>query len=393
VLVHFLDLGGPGGASTKAYQDRLLGTMAVKRDYYEVLGVSREASAEELKKAYRRLAMQYHPDRNHGDKQAEDRFKEVGEAYAVLSDAGKRQQYDTFGHVADGVGGPGGFSFESAFDLFDMFFGGRRRHRTGPQRGSDLRMNVEITLREAVYGAKRTIEVPRADTCPECRGSGAEPGTSPQTCPQCQGTGQVRRSVQSIFGQVVNVTSCPRCSGEGRIVEHPCRRCRGHGRVESRKRLEVDIPAGVDEDTQLRVAAEGEAGPRGGPPGDLYLAFHIEPHPQLVRHGQDLIFELPVSVPQAVLGDTITVPTIDGEHQLEVPEGTQHGKILKIHGFGVPHVRSGRRGDQLCVVRVVVPTHLGAREKKLYEQLGSREGKPAEVRRGFFDTVKDALRG
>jgi len=371
-----------------------------KRDYYEVLGVARNASADDLKKAYRKLAMQYHPDRNQGDKAAEEKFKEIGEAYAILSDPEKRQRYDAFGHAGDQMPDFGGFSFESAFDLFDMFFGGggrtRGRTRSGPQRGSDLRMNLEITFEEAVHGAKRTIEVPRADTCPECKGSGSEAGHSAVSCPQCNGTGQVRRAVQSIFGQVVNVSACPRCHGEGRIVEHPCAQCRGQGRVESRKTLEVSIPAGVDEDMQVRVPGEGEAGPRGGPPGDLYLAFRVKPHAQLERRGLDILYELPVSITQAVLGDRITVPTVDGEHVVELPAGTQNGKVLKISGFGVPHVRTGRRGDQLCVVRVVVPQHLSAGERKLYEDLaalGGREGRPAEVRKGFFDHLRDALRG
>jgi molecular chaperone DnaJ len=371
-----------------------------KRDYYEVLGVARGCSAEELKKAYRKLAMEFHPDRNQGDKAAEERFKEIGEAYSVLSDPEKRQRYDAFGHAGDQMPDFGGFSFDSAFDLFDMFFGGGQRRggrsRTGPQRGSDLRMNLEISFEEAVHGATRTIEVPRADACPDCSGSGSEPGHSAVTCPQCNGAGQVRRAVQSIFGQVVNVSACPRCRGEGRIVEHPCPRCHGQGRVESRKTLEVQVPAGVDEDMQVRVAAEGEAGPRGGPPGDLYLAFRVKPHPHLERRGVDVIYELPVTIPQAVLGDRITVPTVDGEHIVELPAGTQHGKVLKISGIGVPHVRTGRRGDQLCVVQVVVPTHLDGNERKLYEDiaaLGGREGRPAEVRKGFFENLRDALRG
>jgi molecular chaperone DnaJ len=365
-----------------------------KRDYYEVLGVARECTPEELKKAYRKLAMQYHPDRNPGSKESEASFKEVGEAYAVLSDPQKRQQYDAFGHSVNGAPDFGaGFGFESAFDLFDMFFGGgRRRGQTGPQRGADLRMNLEITLREAVYGATRTIDVPRADTCPVCDGKGAEPGTSATTCTQCNGAGQVRRSVQSIFGPVVNVSACPKCHGQGTIIDSPCKRCHGDGRIQASKRLEVTIPAGVDEDIQVRVTGEGEAGPRGGPAGDLFLAFRVAADENLVRRGQDLIYELPVSVPQAVLGDTITVPTIDGEHQLVVAAGTQHGKVLKISGFGVPHVRSGRRGDQLCIVRVVVPSHLSAHDRKLYEDLGNREGKPAEVRKGFFDHLRDAFR-
>jgi molecular chaperone DnaJ len=366
-----------------------------KRDYYEVLGVSRDCGAEELKRAYRRLAMQYHPDRNVGDGEAELKFKEAAEAYEVLRDPQKRQRYDAFGHAGDGMPEMGGFGFESAFDLFDMFFGGgrRTRGRSGPQRGSDLRMNLEITLRDAVFGASRTVEVPRADTCPECSGSGAEPGTSPVTCTQCNGSGQVRRTMQSVFGQVVNVTTCPRCHGEGRIVEKPCRSCRGQGRVEIRKTIEVQIPPGVDEDLQVRVTGEGEAGPRGGPNGDLFLAFRIQQHPHFVRRGQDLVYELPVSVPQAVLGDRITVPTIDGEHAVEVPAGVQDGRVIRISGMGVPHVRSGRRGDQICVVRVVVPTHLSAKERRLYEQLGGRDGRPVEVKKGFFDHLKEALRG
>ena len=368
----------------------------VKRDYYEVLGVGRTASPEEMKKAYRKLAMEFHPDRNQGDKQAEDRFKEVGEAYSVLSDPQKRQRYDAFGH-AGGNGMPdlGGFSFDSAFDLFDMFFGGNagRRRRGGPQPGADLRMNVDITFEESVFGATRTIEVSRKGTCADCSGSGAAPGTQAVQCPDCGGSGQVRRSVQSIFGQMVNVSACPRCRGEGRTVEHPCPTCRGQGRVDERHQLEISIPPGVDEDVTLRYTGQGEAGPRGGTRGDLYVGFRIAPHPHLVRRGEDLLYELAISVPQAVLGDRITVPTVNGEHQVDVPAGTQHGKVLKISGMGVPHVRSGRRGDQLCIVHIAVPSHLTAAQRHLYEQLGERAGRPAEVRKGFFDSIREAFRG
>jgi molecular chaperone DnaJ len=362
-----------------------------KRDYYEVLGVQRRAGAEELKRAYRKLAMQYHPDRNHGDKDAEERFKEVGEAYSVLSDPEKRRRYDTYGHAGDQMPDFGSFSFDSAFDLFDMFFGGGRRttRRAGPQRGSDLRMSVDISFDESIFGAKRTVEVPRAASCPDCQGSGAAAGTAATSCPDCGGAGQVRRTMQSIFGQVVSATPCPRCRGEGRIIESPCPRCRGRGLVEERKTIEVSIPPGVDTDVQVRVGGEGEAGPRGGPPGDLYISFRIAPHPLLVRRGQDILYELPINVPQAVLGDRISVPTVDGEATVEVPPGTQHGRVIKIQGRGVPHLRTGRRGDQVCVVRVVIPSHLSGAEKKLYEQLGERNGQPVEVKRGFFDHVKD----
>jgi len=363
----------------------------VKRDYYEVLGVTRNSSAEELKRAYRKLAMQYHPDRNHGEKGAEERFKEVGEAYSVLSDPEKRRRYDTFGHAGQQMPDFGPFSFDSAFDLFDMLFGGGRRSArgSGPQRGADLRMAIDISFVESVFGAKRTVEVPRAATCPECTGSGAAPGPAPRNCPDCGGSGQVRRAMQSIFGQVVNLTACPRCRGAGKLVDTPCSRCRGRGLVEERKTIEVTIPAGVDADVQVRVSGEGEAGPRGGPQGDLYLSFRIAPHPQLIRRGQDLIYELPVSLTQAVLGDRITVPTVDGETVLELPAGTQPGRVIKIAGHGVPHLRTGRRGDQICVVRVVVPTRISANERKLYEELGGRDGKPVEVKRGFFDHLRD----
>jgi len=365
-----------------------------KRDYYEVLGVARGAGPEELKRAYRKLAMQYHPDRNNGDKAAEERFKEVGEAYAVLSDPERRQRYDSFGHAAEGM--PDfGFSFDSAFDLFDMFFGGqqgRRRSRSGPQHGSDLRMTLDVSFEEAVFGGTRSIDVPRAGTCTECNGSGARPGTQAIQCATCGGAGQVRRTMQTVFGQMASVATCPRCHGEGRVVEDPCPRCRGQGRVEERHSLEVTIPPGVDEDVTLRLSGEGEVGPRSGPSGDLYLGFRVRPHAQLVRHGQDILLELPVSVTQAVLGDTITVPTVDGERSLELPPGTQPGKQIKLPGLGAPLIRSKRRGDQICVIRVVVPAHLAPRERELYEQLGGREGKPADVKKGFFDSLRDAFR-
>ena len=369
--------------------------MAIKRDYYEVLGVSRSASGEELKRAYRKLALQFHPDRNPNDPQAETRFKEVNEAYEVLSDASKRQRYDTFGHA--GTQGTPGFDFGGGFsgmnDIFDAFFGGAMgtRTRTGPQRGQDLRLDLRISFEDAVFGTERELTIPRAEACSSCEGSGAEPGTSAQTCPQCRGTGQIRRAAQSIFGQIVNVTSCPRCRGEGKIIEKPCRRCSGAGHVPGEKQVRVRIPAGVDSGSQIRLSREGEPGPRGGEPGDLYIALHVKAHPVLQRDGTDIIYELPLSVVQAALGDSVEIPTVEGTQRLEVPPGTQYGRVFRLHGHGVPHLRSGRRGDQIIYVRVVIPTNLTAQQKEALKSLGEVSGKPHPVDKGFFDKFKRAI--
>ena len=371
--------------------------MAIKRDYYEVLGVARSASPEEIKRAYRKLALQYHPDRNPNDPQAETRFKEINEAYEVLSDSERRQRYDTFGHA--GTQGMPGFDFGGAYgfgglnDIFDAFFGGAAagRTRTGPRRGSDLRLELRITFEEAVFGVEKELTIPRAESCDSCHGSGAEPGTSPQTCPVCRGSGQVRRATQSIFGQIVNVATCSRCRGEGSVIDKPCRRCSGTGHVPGEKQVRVRIPAGVDSGSQIRLSGEGEPGPRGGAAGDLYIALQVKPHAVLQRNGTDVIYELPISVAQAALGDSIEIPTVDGPMQLEVPAGTQYGKVFRIHGHGIPHLRSGRRGDQLVYVRVVVPTSLTAEQRKALESLGGLSGKPHPVEKGFFEKFKRAM--
>ena len=364
----------------------------VKRDYYEVLGVTRNASAEELKRAYRKLAMQYHPDRNHGEKGAEERFKEVGEAYSVLSDPQKRQRYDTFGHAGQQMPDFGPFSFDSAFDLFDMLFGGGRRSArgSGPQRGADLRMAIDISFVESVFGAKRTVEVPRAATCPECTGSGAAPGTAPRNCPDCGGSGQVRRAMQSIFGQVVNLTACPRCRGAGKLVDTPCSRCRGRELVEERKTIEVTIPAGVDADVQVRVSGGGRGRSAGWAPGRSLpelpdctppAAHPAGPGPHLRAAGQP--------GPGGARRPDHGADRGRGDGA-GAAGGTQPGRVIKIAGHGVPHLRTGRRGDQICVVRVVVPTRISASERKLYEELGGRDGKPVEVwPGGFFDHLRD----
>ncbi|HEY4845903.1 MAG TPA: molecular chaperone DnaJ [Candidatus Dormibacteraeota bacterium] len=370
--------------------------MAIKRDYYEVLGVGRNASAEELKRAYRKLALQFHPDRNPNDPQAEARFKEVNEAYEVLSDQSKRQRYDTFGHA--GTQGTPGFDFGGAGfgginDIFDMFFGAAAagRGRTGPRRGTDLRLDLRLTFEEAVFGVERELTIPRAEPCAACKGSGAEAGTSPQTCPQCRGAGQVRRATQSIFGQIVNVASCPRCNGEGKVIERPCRTCGGSGHRPGEKKVRVTIPAGVDGGSQIRLAGEGEVGPRGGAAGDLYIVIHVKPHAVLKRNGTDVVYELPLSIAQAALGDTVEIPTVDGPERVEIPAGTQYGKMIRIHGRGVPHVRSGRRGDQIVYVRVVIPTSLSEEQKEALRTLGGVSGKPQHIEKGFFDKFKHVI--
>lgn len=368
--------------------------MAIKRDYYEVLGVGRNASAEEIKRAYRKLALQYHPDRNPTDPGADGRFKEINEAYEVLGDRDKRQRYDMFGHA--GTQGMPGFDFQGfggISDIFDMFFGAATGQgtRTGPRHGSDLRLDLRISFEEAVFGTERELSIPRSESCAACRGTGAEPGTSPQTCPQCRGTGQTRRAAQSIFGQIVNVVTCSRCRGEGRVIDHPCPTCGGSGHVPGEKQVRVRIPAGVDSGSQIRLSGEGEPGPRGGPPGDLYIVLQVKPHPVLKRSGTDVVYELPLSVAQASLGDSVEIPTVDGPHRLDIPPGTQYGKTFRLYGKGIRHLRSGRRGDQIVFVRVIIPTNLTEAQRRALRELGGVTGKPQQIEKGFFDKFKEAI--
>ena len=368
--------------------------MAVKRDYYEVLGVGRTASPEDLKRAFRRLAMQYHPDRNPGDETAAERFKEVTEAYQVLSDPHKRESYNMFGHGGVDAGSAAGFDFEGfGFgDIFNTFFGaGGTRTRERSIRGDDLRYDLAVSFEEAFEGAEKEIDVPRLATCELCAGSGAEPGSRTETCTTCGGSGQVRRQAQSIFGAVVNITSCPTCGGEGRILRNPCHVCHGQGRVEQRRRLRVKIPRGVDTGSQIRLVGEGAAGYRGGPSGDLYIVLRVRPHPQLRRQDDDVVYELPVNVVQATLGDRIEVPTLDGPVELSVPSGTQYGQTFRLHGRGMPNVRNGRRGDQFVVIQVVVPKDLTAEQKALLQKVGGLTGKPEKVSKSFFQKLRDAI--
>jgi molecular chaperone DnaJ len=343
--------------------------MAPKRDYYEVLGVPRNASDQEVKSAYRKLALKFHPDRNPDDARAEERFKEAAEAYGVLGDPEKRRRYDAYGHA--GVSGAAGFDptiFADFSDILGDFFGfgdlfGRRR---GPRRGADLRYNLEISFEEAAFGTETQIRIPRVETCSACSGSGAAPGTQPKTCPTCRGTGQV--TFQQGFFSVAR--TCSHCRGAGRIVTEPCRTCRGEGHVPIERTLHIKVPPGVDNGSQLRIAGEGEAGPMAGPSGDLYVVLRVQEHALFKRDGTNLFCEVPVSMTQATLGATLEVPTLDGgPARLHVPEGTQSGTLLRVRGQGVPHLGGRGRGDLHVLIRVVVPTKLTSEQRKLLEQL------------------------
>ena len=377
-----------------------------KRDYYEVLGVPRDADENAIKSAYRKLARTFHPDVNKSDN-AEESFKEVNEAYEILSNPEKRGAYDRYGHAATqggfGAGGAGqGFGgFAGGFgDIFEEFFGGfggMRGAQRGPARGNDLRYDMEITFQEAVFGVEKEIEVPRLEVCPQCQGSGAEPGTKPIRCPQCNGSGEVRRAQQTILGQFVSVTTCPRCNGEREIATSPCTACRGQKRVRATRKLAVSIPAGVDDGMRIRLANEGEPGERGGPTGSLYVMLHVKPHPLFHRQENDILLELPINMVQAALGAEVEVPTLEGMAKLTIPAGTQHSAVFKLRGKGVPILRSNRRGDELITVRVVVPDKLDPKQRKLLEELGETLGMESlgkdnrNIFEKFLDAVGDAL--
>lgn len=365
-----------------------------KRDYYEVLGVPKNASREEIKKAYRKLAMEYHPDRNKSPG-AEEKFKEVSEAYGVLSDDAKRQQYDAFGHEGidqrytredifrtinfEDIFGDLGFGFG---DLFSTFFGAPRRR--GPRRGEDLQYNLEIALEQAFRGVQTTIQVPRSETCWKCSGTGAKPGTSPRACRECNGTGQRSSTKRTPFGSFTSIATCHACKGEGKIIDSPCPECHGIGRVQRSRKIEIKIPPGVDTGSQLRIAGAGEAGERGAPPGDLYVAIYVKPHEIFHREGSDIVVEQPVSFAQAALGDEIEVPTLDGRVKLKVPSGTQSGTIFRLRGRGMPSLNGGRRGDELVRVSVVVPTKLSKRQEELLREFARHE-EETKQKKSVFD--------
>ncbi len=389
--------------------------MAAKRDYYKVLGLSRDASQEDIKRAFRKLARKYHPDRNPGDKEAEEKFKEINEAYEVLRDPEKRAAYDRFGHQMrgggfGGPGGPGGFGaqdFSSWFgdlggftgfeDIFEMFFGrgagGFGRRRQGPTRGADLRYDLEISLEEAAAGLEREMDVPRIVDCPICGGSGVRPGTRPETCPECGGTGQIRRVTRTPLGQMVTMSTCERCQGQGRIVTDPCRDCGGIGKVRRNHRIVLKVPPGVDNGTRLRIAEAGQPGENGGPPGDLLVYVHVRPHPVFRRDGADLHVERKIGFAQAALGAEISVPTLEGEATLKIPPGTQPGQRFRLRGKGMPRLRRSGSGDLIVRVRVEVPTRLSAREKELLVAFARERGENVNAGEGFLKRVRDVLGG
>ncbi len=364
--------------------------MTTKRDYYEILGIDRSASESELKKAYRQKAVKFHPDKNPGDKQAEEKFKEAAEAYEVLRDPQKRQIYDQYGHQGLEGSGFSGFSgFEDIFDSFggifeDLFgFGSGARSRNRQRRGADLRYDLVLSFNEAAFGKETEIEIEKMVHCPTCDGSGCEPGTTPETCSNCRGTGQISRN-QGFF---TIRTTCSACQGAGQVIAHRCPECRGSGQVKTVKRVSVKIPAGVDNGSRLRLSGEGEASGNGGPSGDLYVFIHVEPHNFFHRDNTDIICQIPISFIQAALGDEIKIPTLTGEETLKITKGTQPGDTFRLAGQGIPSLRTGRRGDQIIQVQVKTPTRLNKKQEKLLKEFQKLEaGK-------LSNKIKNVLKG
>lgn len=374
-----------------------------KRDYYEILGVDRNASEQEIKRAYRKLAKKYHPDLNPGDKEAEQKFKEVNEAYEVLSDPEKKSRYDQFGHAGvngqgfggfdPGAGGFGGFG-DIFDDIFDMFGGGfSTRRRTGPRKGADIKQRIDISFEEAAFGVEKEIKINRTEKCSVCNGTGAKPGTNKSTCPKCNGTGEVRYAQNTPFGQFVNVRTCDRCNGTGEIINEPCTKCGGTGKERKTRKINIKIPAGVDTGSVIPLRGEGEPGERGGPPGDLYIYINVLPHEIFTREGDDVICEIPISFVTAALGGNIEVPTLDGKVRYNIPEGTQSGTIFRLKNKGIQHLRGYGRGDQYVKVTVDVPKKLTEKQKELLREFAKISGEDISGghKKGFFDKVRDAF--
>jgi molecular chaperone DnaJ len=378
--------------------------MTTKRDLYEILGISRNASNDEIKKAYRKLAIQYHPDKNPGDKSAEEKFKEIAEAYAILSDPEKRARYDRFGHSAtSGAGDFGGFSniediFSAFGDIFgggfgDIFGGGGRRRQRTSNRGGDLQIRLRLNLEEIATGVTKKIKVKKYVVCDTCGGSGSSRDSRPVQCPTCQGSGEIRQVTQSLFGQMVNITTCTRCNGQGTIVSDPCRTCHGDGRLAGSKNIEINIPAGVASGNYIPLKGEGNIGKRGGPAGDLIVYIEEERHPIFERSDNDVVMVLPLSYPQAVLGSTLEIPTLTGKAKINVPPGTQSGKILRMRNKGIPNVHGAGIGDQLVQIQIYIPTKLNSSEKNKIKDLESIDSlKPSsDGHRNIFEKFKEAL--
>ncbi len=350
--------------------------MTTKRDYYEILGINRNANSDELKAAYRKLALKYHPDRNPGDKDSEEKFKEAAEAYEVLHDAKKRAIYDQYGHQGlngAGFSGFGGFEdiFSSFGDIFEDFFGfgGNRRSRSKTQRGSDLRYDIKLTFMEAAFGIEKEINIEKAETCPECKGSRTEPGTQPETCRHCHGSGQLSQN-QGFF---TLRTSCHFCKGSGQTITHPCNKCQGIGKIIINKKVSLKIPAGVDSGSRLRLTGEGESGPYGGANGDLYVFIHVEPHEFFERDEIDVYCKIPISFVQAALGDKITVPTLNGKKTITISKGTQPGDVIKLQNEGIPHLRSHMRGDLIIQFNIKTPTNLTKKQESILKEFAALE--------------------
>lgn len=382
--------------------------MASKRDYYEVLGVSRSASIDEVKKAYRKLALQYHPDRNPNNKEAEDKFKEATEAYEVLSDQQKRHRYDQFGHQAM-RGGADYHTYTNFNDIFSQFgdifgggifeemFGGgqsRRGPRSTGEQGSDLRIRLKLTLEEIATGVEKKIKIKKWKTCGTCSGSGAKPGLSKTTCPQCNGTGELRQVSRSMFGQFVNISTCAYCGGTGQIIREKCPTCDGEGREQGETTVKINVPAGVSEGQYMTLQGQGNAGRRGGYPGDVMVEFVEEKHEHFVRNGDDIIYNAMISYPDAVLGTDLEVPTLTGKAKIKIDAGTMPGKMLRLKDKGIPRLNSYGRGDQLIRIQIWVPPKVNSREKELLKELGNSEHinpTEEETRKTFFDKMKNVF--
>lgn len=366
-----------------------------KRDYYEVLGLDKNASQDEIKKAYRKLARKYHPDVSK-EPDAAQKFKEVKEAYETLTDPNKKAQYDQFGHAGPNQSfGGGGADFGGFSDIFDMFFGGGgRRNPNAPRQGADLQYSMTLQFEEAVFGKETDIFIPKEEECATCHGSGAKPGTKPESCSHCGGTGQLNIEQTTPFGRVVNRRVCQYCNGSGKIVKSKCRTCNGNGTVKKQKKIHIKIPAGIDDGQQIRVAGQGEPGENGGPPGDLFVVFKIKPHEFFERDGDDIRCDMPITFAQAALGDEIEVPTLHGKVKLKIPAGTQSGTKFRLRGKGVPNVRGYGQGDQHVNIRVVTPKNLTERQKELLREFAEISGVNAdEQHENFFSKVKRAFTG